>query len=314
MRLWLMTFTQDDARELDWKEWNIVERKYRWKLDREERKFREVLDIDEWKRVLEELNEKWAREKLIQKEKEFCKLLHSLLLNFPYQDSESSLWFPNKLLKSKEIQCLWFSLIIHAILSELWIRHKSISTNGHVYIQVLIWWKKYKLDWAMQRKGKVRNHLFSLLPSDENTPQSATHEEALLSQLYDNMWSMLYRSWNLEEAIQANDKSIKLVPEAHHAYYNKWVILNSLWRYSESIEMYKTSLEINPEDPLAYRCKWDSLVMVWDYSEAMACYDEAIALDSKLWSAYHNKWLLLKFFWNKREADKCFELAKKYNN
>lgn len=313
LRLGLMTFTQDDAEFLDDKDWEIIERKYRFSLDKEERNFCDLIELDKWNKELNELREQESWEKLAKQEMLFCKLLHNALLDYPYQSSQKSRWIPTRILQDKEIQCLWFSIIVHAILDEIWIKHYCVGTPEHVYIQVLIWWKKYKLDWAMQRNTKIRNHLSYLLPLDNSEQENIKSENMLLGWIYNSVWAWLRDWWRLKEALEFFNKSILLHPQHDEPHHNMWIVYRDLWDYENALKMFEKSLALNSNSAITYRQKWDSLSMLWRYKEALACYSKAIKLDPTLSSAYHNKWLLLRFFWELDAAEYNFKLAKKYS-
>ena len=70
-------------------------------------------------------------------EEEVTSSLLSGLRNYPYQQTRNLHGHqPSKMLEYKRVYCVGFSLIGHAFLKELGIRHTCISTFDHSYLRV----------------------------------------------------------------------------------------------------------------------------------------------------------------------------------
>lgn len=240
----MMTFTKKDAEKLRWELWKIIFRVEDWELDEKPRKLRDAIWIDKLKKELEEVRKTWNQEEISKKEVEASNAILRGLYKYPYEYTRSDYWYqPNKLEKHKEIYCIWFSLLWHAFLSELWIKHNWLQIPEHSALEIIIWWKNYYFDaswddyfisefnyWktkGIYREIKIDNSssFKGLIAYSWNT------EKILLSQIYNNKWA--YLSIN-EEAIKMYDKSIELNLEDSEVYFNKWISLNKLWKINIS--------------------------------------------------------------------------------
>lgn len=260
----MKTFTKKDYKEIKWKEWEIEIRVKEEDLDNEPRLLRDAIWIDKFKKELEELRKTWNSEKIDEKEIEASNVILKELYKFPYQLTKNRYWYqPNKLNKYKEIFCVWFSLLWHAFLSELGIKHNWIDISWHSAINIEIWWDIYYFDWTFKDKIIKFSYWKSigiykeiyLLNMDFNVKQfwySGSIEKILLSQIYNNKWVFLDKIWKIEEAIKMYNKSIELNPYFSDSYNNLWFSLKNIWKYEDAIDVYNNAIILNPIDVNIY--------------------------------------------------------------
>ena len=253
LRLWLMTFTQNDARELDGKDGKIIERRMFTLLDSQEQKLRDTLEIDTWITELQKLRSNWDSESLARSELKFCKQFIRTLKQYPYQNSKTSYWWPVLALEDKEIQCLWFSLISHAVFTELWIKHFAVRSIWHSNLWVCIGDLTYCFDPAEFLGRKLLSSIFpwtGFVKNSFSDQEIWETEDLLFSSLYYNKWVALWELWNYTEAIEMYDRAIELDPKDSSLYNSKWVALEKLWNYTEAMEMYDRAIELDPRKDL----------------------------------------------------------------
>jgi tetratricopeptide (TPR) repeat protein len=288
-----------------------------------EKQLREYIWVDKLKQELKEIRKSWNKKEIEIKELEVAwKVLEWIYFNFNYHSDENEFWYqPRKILETKQVHCVWFSIIWHAILSELWIKHNWLYIPEHSALEVIIWNKKYLFDVFLKElqefedESKWKKVWVCTERTAENwytnLYQSGDVEKILISQIYNNKWVVLYELWRYEEAMEMYDEVLKLNPNNSDGYLNKWNVLYE-WKYKEAIEMYNKALELNPNYSFAYNNKWNVLCELWKYKEAIEMYNKALELNPNYSLAYNNKWLVLDKLWRYEEAigmyDKVLEL------
>jgi hypothetical protein len=258
IRFWLEVMTRAEQEELieklrkEWykekrKSWKIIFKKRgnqinikNNKWEEEAKKLRYVIWIDKLKQKLKEARDSWNKE-IIEEEFEVAqKVIEWIYSNFNYHRDENDNWYqPKKILETKQIYCVWFSIIWHSILNELWIRHNWLNIPKHSALEVIIWNKKYLFDaanysrllefkewwkkvWTYTRRKLVWENYIDLY-------SSWNVEKVLLSQVCTNRWS---GSWEYTKDTDIVEKAIMLNPNSALAYYNKWFILY-YWKMGE---------------------------------------------------------------------------------
>jgi len=305
-------------------------------MKEEEIKLRDEIKIDKYKKELEELRKSWHKRAIAQKELEASNaIIKAFYKNFPYQETKELYWSqPAKILQTKELFCVWYSIVWHAFLEELWIKHKWLWVPWHSALEVDIWWKKYLFDatkvwqllefkyWEKKNNIWVYRKMVPIWWNETNEKSwkkietffiSWNVEKVLLSQILGNKWVVLYNLWRYKEAIKMYDEAIQLNPKNSDAYYNKWIALYNLWRYKEAIKMYDKVIELNPDYVETYYKKWVVLYNLWRYKEAIKMYDKVIELKSDYVEAYNYKWVVLYNLWRYKEAMKMYDKAIELN-
>ncbi len=275
-----------------------------------EKKLRKEIAIEKYKTQLSRLRNDLKKEKDTQKKWEIQKEVDKLELEasnkilqalhkFPYQDLWTS-YQPSTIKATKQMQCVWFSLVGHALLSELGIKHKWIHELWHIALLVEIWEKKYIFDATVKDNNRLLKYkiikwswLYQWIETEKNFEKTT---------IYD--WYV----WEVENLINLS------------MYINRWVDLADLWNeesnldpkkkeiyYKQAIEYYNKAIELNPKYPIVYYNKWIALSCLWNnetnqkekelyYHQALECYDKAIQLNPKYFSAYNNKWVIYSNF------------------
>ena len=328
LRLWLMTITQSEQETLEESDWEVIIRHKisSNKLDKEERLLRDKIGIKQLKKNLDEIRENWTEENIKQAEIEATNKILKFIYEYPYQATNNRYWYqPNKILKEKEIYCVWFSLLWHAFLSELGIEHYWLDMPLHSALEVIIWWKKYFFDATYDNKiceFEYWNKVWALYEMilgngysfyEKEFAISWNPEKILFSQIYNNKWPSLFKLWRYKEAIKMHEQAIKLNPRDSYSYNNKWASLSKLWRDEKAIEMYDKAIKLNPRFSDSYYNKWNSLFELRRYEEAIEMYEEAIKLNPRVSGFYYNKWASLFTLWRYEEAIEMYEEAIKLN-
>jgi tetratricopeptide (TPR) repeat protein len=326
LRFWLSIMIQS---EQDWiieEEWEKIRK--RKTLKEEEELLRKTIEIERYKWELEEVRKNWSEKEIAEKELEATNaIIKGLYDNFTYQRTKNKYWYrPSKILQTKELHCLWFSIVWHTFLEELGIKHKWMEIYKHSALEINIWWKKYyfsesgvwevlefeywKQIWSYKEiKGVWWNVINENWDVKVLLSFSWNVEKIFLSQMYNSKWIFLYKLWRYEEAIKIHNKAIELVPESSDGYYNKWNALYKLWRYEEAIKMYDKAIELSPEFSNAYSNEWNALYKLWRYEEAIKMYDKAIEWDLENFDEYYNKWNAYEKLRRYEEAIKMYDKA-----
>jgi len=295
-RLWMMTITQNEQ-ELLIKEnkWNkkfkiYIDSKY---LDEQERLLRKKIWIQQLKERLEKARKNWEKDQINKIKFKASNKIMTIMKDYPYLDWKYKL---NENIKDKIFNCVWYSILWHSFLNELWIKHNWLSfppilwIPWHTVIEVIIWDKRFLLDstakfdkllkfkyiwefWAYKKINLLNKKWENALV------QSWNPEKMFLAQFYNSKWSFL-NSWEKwEEAILMFDKAIWLNSKDSSIYYNKWNSLYMLKKYNEAIKMYKKAIDLNPSYFNAYHNKWHAFFKLWKYEEALKMYAKAVELN-----------------------------------
>jgi tetratricopeptide (TPR) repeat protein len=260
IRFWLEIITRAEQEKLierlrwEWfeeeiKPWEIIFKKWDdiiiiknngW--EEEAKKLRDYIWIDKFKQELEEVRASWDKEKIAKMELRVTSelLMHiSSSLNYYLGNNDINWYQPKKILETKQIVCVGFSIIWHSLLSELWIKHNWLNLLVHSALEVIIWDKKYLFD------ATQHNYLLEF-----------KEEKILYYTKMELVWEVtsskgLYVSWDVEKILLSQ------------IYTNKWNNLNILWRYEEAIKMYDKAIKLNPNNDLVYSNKWKAFYRLW---------------------------------------------------
>lgn len=248
LRQWLMAFTQYDASDLDTKDNHITEREKRILLDKEERKLRDAVGIEELKSKIQEAKSDGDSLRISQAQLHAVRRIFNELHKFPYQlnnGEQSSPWNPSEIIKTKEIFCVWFSIIAHAFFEELWIEHLTVSEPYHIYLIVHIWWKDYRFDASVNEDFDSQQEGYEFIVDtswniegwldfydDEYVFEDA--EEELFSSLKRNYFNDLKDKSQETEAgdLISLQKRLAISPEDPYIYAKIWEVFKKQKQYA----------------------------------------------------------------------------------
>lgn len=311
LRLWMKTVTKEEQLKMKAKKREVVLHSDPNLLDTQEKFLREKIGIDALKKELEILRKSWNTAQIEKKEIQASNKILKTLYTLPYQLTSNDYWYqPSKILSSKELACVGFSLLWHAFLSELGIQHNGLDIPGHSALEIIIWNKRYYFDGTIyqdihefeygKNAGSYKEIILKDIKKEYELIAIAWDVEKMLSfQIANNKAT----SVSNEIAVNIYDSALALFPNNSTTYNNKWVSLRKLWKYNESIEAFKKGLEYDPNDYLLYANIWYSLFQLWKYEEALKIYDRALGINK-------NDFMLLNEKWNCLMKMKQFEEAR----
>ncbi len=298
-------------------------------LDIEEQKLREKIWIDDFKKKLEEARKANDKELIVKLEKKATnQMIWILHTKYPYQLTSDDYWYqPNKILRYKELYCVWFSLVGHCFLSELWIKHNWLAIPEHSALEIFIWddgyyfdptscVEIYKLKWWRNvefdgKKWIYKNFGISINEKSNyfmnyKIALSWDPEKILLSQILNNKWCDLSSKWDFDWAIKICNSAIQFNPNYEMIYNNKWNTLLKKWDFDWAIKMFNRAIEINPKFEHAYCSNWNTLLKKWDFDKAIEMYNLATQINFKFTDAYFKKWNALFEKWDFNWAIKMY--------
>ncbi len=192
------------------KKWNekIVFREKTENLKRKIKLLKNHINIKKWKNALFEARQAWDKEKIEKLEHKAAGHILKYLYKIPYIFRDNNYWFqPKYILMYKEQQCVWFSLIWHVFLKELWIKHNWLMFFDHSALELYIWNKIYLFDWANNSVLKNINYWEKVWEFDFRLKNSLNVEKILLWQIYISKWIALLKEWKHKEAIEIFNKA-----------------------------------------------------------------------------------------------------------
>jgi len=133
----------------------------------------------------------------------------------------------------------------------------------------------------------------------QKTPDDFFYEGTLLS-----------LNGKYDEAIQAYDEAIEILPNYADAWSGKADVLMHQGKYDEALKAYDEAI-IGKAHELAvtWNSKGEALYAQGKYDEAVGAYDEGIRLDPNLIDAWSNKGVVLDAQGKHDEAIECFDEA-----
>jgi len=283
LRMGLMTFTQQEyLRVADKRGKNKNEeihmKSKRENLDIEERRLRESLNINNWKQKLEDARKTGSHQEIMNIEYEATNALIQKLHEYPYQRLESDGWYQiDDVLNNKEIYCVWFSLIWHAFLSELWIQHQWLTIPWHSALEVTIWDQKYYFDGTSQDKMHKIHYGNKVWKTDEiifddGHRDSIKHviswdpETILMTSMYRHIAKVNTDPWELQKIY---DQMLSLSPWNYQVHLDRGLSLT----IGENMQDIDRSLQLNPSNAQSYWIKSLNFTSLW-MDEAMIAISE----------------------------------------
>lgn len=213
-------------------------------LNEKPRKLKDAIKIKELKEELKQVRKTWNIDLIAKKEIEASNAILNELSKYPYQDTENWFWYqPNKILEYKEIYCIWFSILWHIFLNELWIKHNFLDSDFHSCIWLEIENSHYYFDSTYSTSlvefsyGNKNWKYTEIVLENWRNFEVEVLKDSLLSWIYNNYahlyyikWISLFNLWDYSWAKVNVDKVLVLAPKESAWYTNKWEVLEKLWK------------------------------------------------------------------------------------
>ncbi len=302
-------FTQKDFSNInDNSSGVIIKRVNKEDLDQEEYKMREILDLDRVKQELLMARKNWNIEAIDRIERGFVNQLLRELYKYPYQlNSDLKGGFANGILTGKEVYCLWFSLITHVFLKELWIQHQLLQIPTHSAVEVTISWERYLFDAANfgeliemsygESCGVYKKLLLNIDQDSDLYGYTRKTEDILYSQLYLNLSALFTESWDLANAIRLSARGILIDHDNTDLWNNIAVYYFKAWEYHQSLKEIEKALVKFPKNFNALNQKIWCYIVLKKYNEALESWKEYISVAPWYIPIYYTLSLLLKEIW-----------------
>ena len=237
-----------------------------------EENLRDVIWIDKFKKKLWKVRKNNNKEEIEKIELDCTNAIISYLYKHYPRNTINEHWsFTKEIKYNKEIHCVWFSLIWHRFLQELWIKHKWMSFKNHSALEINIWNKQYYFDatglskiiefkyWT-KKEGLYNEIILENLSLEIWYAKSWNTEDILQNQVYNNLRNYRYGNINkdiLKKSIELNSTSFSNYANLADIYYNQWY-------NNEAIKLYKKCIELNEKYLYIYNNIWNILIKKWN--------------------------------------------------
>jgi len=144
-------------------------------------------------------------------------------------------------------------------------------------------------DHLLKENERLRKELATT--NGEKREQKKTAYNKTIKELDAIEWfekaQMYYKVGNFNEAINALNKSIEIVPIFINAYYSRAYAYENLGNYNLAIQDYNMAIEIQPNDAAAYFGRGQLYSALNNFSSALLDYNKAIELNPKYALAFY---------------------------
>lgn len=285
VRMGMMTMTQEEQAEIDISNKNIIRHVDNHSLDSEAQLLREKIGIDQLKLELDIARRGWDEIKIEEAELRATNRLMEVLHEYPYQLTKNKHGYKlSKMIATKEIFCVGYSLLWHAFLSELWIWHQVLDNIFHsaiiinqsahrkkYYFDPFIFKRSHEIHIKPQKYGSYMEMYWVTPVSFSLYGREGNAEILLLSQIYNSKWTEMFSLGN--------------------GFFQTWEFTHAIWLYKEAIEMYNLAIELNPQYGSAYNSIWITLIQKFraikklkqkipkkEYDTALEAFEKAVEL------------------------------------
>jgi len=114
-----------------------------------------------------------------------------------------------------------------------------------------------------------------------------------------------------DEAIQAFDKAIEIMPQNAYAWGDKALMLDKLGHIDEAIAAFSKSTAFDPANAITWNNKGLTLLKAGYLEQANECFDKAIEHNGKYAKAWYNKGRTLSMMRKVSDSQRCFDAARK---
>lgn len=136
---------------------------------------------------------------------------------------------------------------------------------------------------------------------------SLENNRRLRTLLWNNKGVALAHQDKYNEAVQAYDRALEILPQYADARNNKGIALLLENKCDEAVQAYDGAIEIDPQFSQAWNNKGFALYLQGNYEEALQAYDQAVDIDPQFAKAWNNKGFALA------DQDRCDEAVQAYD-
>ena len=285
VRMGMMTMTQEEQAWIDTSNKNIKLHVNTQSLDSEAQLLRDKIGIDQLKWELDSVRRYWDEAKIEEAELWAANRLLGVLYEYPYQLTKNKHGYKlSKMIDTKELFCVWYSLLWHVFLSELWIWHQVLDNIFHsaiiinqsahrkkYYFDPFIFKRSHEIHIKPQKYGSYMEMYWVTPVSFSLYGREGNAEILLLSQIYNSKWTEMFSLGN--------------------GFFQTWEFTHAIWLYKEAIEMYNLAIELNPQYGSAYNSIWITLIQKFraikklkqkipkkEYDTALEAFEKAVEL------------------------------------
>lgn len=293
------------------KEGDIQVNIYPRELDKTQRLLREKIWIDDLKNELLQAEKIWNKVIVERIKSKATHKILKVLHEFPFQLTKDDYGFqPSKILETKELYCIGFSILWHVFLSELWIEHYGLSIPEHSALEVVLDGKRYYFD------ATTGTHLFKIKKLKdvwvyeyvdlEEAGKKYIHkweaEKVLFWHIFNNLSVTLIQEGKYKQAIIMLEKSISIYPTETFTYKLMWDCYFMLHDYNKALEYVEIAWKLKPNDPDILNLYAICISWLKKYEESLKIFDEILKIDGDLVDVYRNKALSYYFLGRFEEA------------
>jgi len=236
---------------------------------------KEEIGISDMKKQLDLAKKSWNKYTIAKKEKEIVKKILSGIHDYWFQTEsvykplfETSI--PTEILKTKEITCVWFSIISDQFLGEVWISYNVLISPWHSSLSVTL--------------SNGKQYLFDPLSGDELVPYVKTwvtwwrenisynidgeqkkdqiiywqdSENILINQILWNKEHTIfgYGEESLKKKLYILERSIAIFDKNPFMWYNTAYVNEKLWNNEKALIAINKAINLNPKNAECWSMK-----------------------------------------------------------
>ena len=305
IRFWMRVFTKKNYLQIIQKKeslekWEVITlQKMFWRWYKNDILLRDAIGIDKLKSKLNQYRDSGNQKKINKWELDAVNKILKELQKYPYQLLDWGAWHkPNHILVTKQLQCVGFSLVAHAFLSELWIKHCGLDIPAHSCLKVFIGGDTYVFDATMKgwlSKIKKQKESWWIIQIQHGIRWRQTlkvkniwNPEAVLFShicLNESVRPSIHADY--KKSLEYNERISPIIKNNNTALLQtqwRWLFLSG--KYEEALEYYGKSTLLNADNYDWHLMKWKCFFHMWRYQEAIDSYNQSIKIDSSEPSAY----------------------------
>lgn len=317
----LKVFTKEDKNKVEKRKaknisWDYIRFKGTHEYYDFDQTLRKYIWFDDMMITLQWLKIEGNEEKIAAYELEVIQEIFKMINIFPYHlNKEANGYNPKEIVKTKEIYCVWFALIVHGLLEELWISHEWIDILQHVAIKINIWWKPYLFDNVMCDKVELLNThrtgwTYDFIENIHDYWMIWDISEVLIAKILHNNGAKSAEICDFNQAIASLEASIKIFP-TFDSFLNISKVYKKNGDYQNAIKVIDIIMKkfwFLPPDmkDILYDDLADIYYEMWDYKNALKNFklvDSSLkqGFHTRVWDTYFHLWEYAKALWKYNE-------------